>query len=74
MRFLRNGVTDSINIQWRPKDGSADWVTVGTGARGPARLLHRQATSPLAVPGEWRAVLLIPDRQVGQFSLATDAR
>ncbi len=74
LRFLRNGVTDNAHIQWRPKDRSADWATVGDPVPvDPRGFFTATRTSPLPVPVEWRAVWLLPDGQVGQFSLATDA-
>jgi hypothetical protein len=74
MRFLRNGVVDNAYIQWRPKDGSAGWVTVSGPVAGDARgFFTAQATAPSVAPGEWRSVWLLPDGRVGQFSLGTDA-
>ena len=74
LRFLRNGVTDNAYIQWRPKDRSADWATIGGPEPvDPRGFFTTQRTAPAPVPGEWRAVWLLPDGQVGQFSLSTDA-
>ncbi len=72
LRFLRNGVTDSARIQWRPRDRSQDWTTVGEPIPvDPRGFYEVQRSAPLPVPGEWRAIWQTADGQVGQFSLST---
>ncbi|MDQ3849800.1 MAG: hypothetical protein M3296_04185 [Actinomycetota bacterium] len=74
LRFLPNGVSDVAQIQWRPKDRSIDWQTVGAPVPvDPHGYFEGQRSAPLPVPGEWRAAWLLPDGRVGQFSLSTDA-
>jgi hypothetical protein len=61
-RLLPNNATAGATIQWRPKDGSTDWVTVGEPAPVDA-LGYFQATAVAPTPGEgeWRSVVLLPD-------------
>lgn len=73
LRFQNNGAADTVRIQWRPKDGSADWADVGDpvpvdffGYFDVAR------TPPAPVAGEWRAVWLRPDGAIGSFSAGSD--
>ncbi|MEA2218654.1 MAG: hypothetical protein QOJ35_1280 [Solirubrobacteraceae bacterium] len=72
LRLLNNGAPASATIQWRAKDGSTPWISVGdavpidefgyfTGTR----------TAPLPVPGEWRSALLLADGSVAAFSPGT---
>jgi len=75
LRFIPTGQASSVLLQWKPKDGSADWATVGEPvAADPTRgyfEVDRAAPVPEAtgpVPGEWRAVWLLPDGSVGVFT------
>ena len=74
MRFLRNGLPDVARIQWRPKDRSQDWGTIGEAIPVDGRgFFQAQRSAPLPVAGEWRAIWQTADGQIGQFSLSTDA-
>ncbi len=73
MRFLRNGVADVVQIQWRPKDNSIGWVTVGD----PVAIDHfgyftAARVAPAALAGEWRGTWLRPDGSIGSTSIAAD--
>jgi hypothetical protein len=60
LRFLPNGLPGALaHIQFRPKDGSADWATVGDPvAVDQFGYFTATRTAPPAVPGEWRAAAL----------------
>jgi hypothetical protein len=73
LRFLPNGAPESVQIQWRPKDGSADWATVGD----PVAIDHfgyftAIRTAPAPVIGDWRGAWVRPDGSIGSTSLAAD--
>lgn len=71
-RLLPNGATASATIQWRAKDGSTPWVSMGEPV--PVDTMgYFEATRSglLPVPGEWRAALVNPqDGNVLASSLA----
>ena len=71
LRLLNNGAPASATIQWRAKDNSTPWISVGdpvpvdtfgyfTGTR----------TAPLPVVGEWRSALIV-DGAIAAFSPGT---
>ena len=73
LRFLANDAVDSVILQWRPKDNSSGFVTVGDPVpTGPFGYFTASAVAPAAVPGEWRAVWLRPDGSVGTTSIGSD--
>jgi hypothetical protein len=73
LRFLRNGLADAVVIQWRPKDGSTGWLTVGDPVPiDPFGYFIADRVAPAAVPGEWRGVWLLPDGAVGSTSIGAD--
>jgi len=74
LRLLANGVTAVAHIQWRPKDGSADWATVGEPVPvDPFGYFQADRVAPAAVPAEWRAALLNPaDASIVATSPGTD--
>ena len=57
-------------IQWKPKDNSADWVTVGDPVPTEPEKGYFEADriAPVAAPGDFRAVWLQPDGSVGLFT------
>jgi hypothetical protein len=72
MRLLPNDVTAGATIQWRAKDGSTPWMTVGDPAPiDPMGYFEATAVAPLPVEGEWRSALLLPDGTVAAFSPGT---
>jgi len=65
LRLLPNGLPGATaSIQFRPKDGSADWTTVTTvpidSTTDPFAYFTATAVAPVATPGEWRAAVLNP--------------
>jgi hypothetical protein len=57
LRFLPNGQPGDVAIQWRPRDGSAPWATVGERVATDALGYYTASrTAPGAGPGEWRAL------------------
>jgi hypothetical protein len=60
LRLLANNIPGAVaNIQWRPKDGSADWTTVGEPvAVDPLGYFTASRVAPAPVDAEWRAALL----------------
>ena len=73
LRFLRNGLADAVVIQWRPKDNSTGWLTVGDPVPiDPFGYFTADRVAPAAVPGEWRGVWLLPDGSVGSTSIGAD--
>jgi hypothetical protein len=57
LRFLPNGQAGAVAIQWRPRDGSAPWVTVGDRVATDALGYYTASrTAPAAGPGDWRAL------------------
>ena len=72
-RFLGNGATEAVQIQWRPKDNSAGWFNVGD----PLPIDHfgyftATRVAPAAVPGDWRAAWIRPDGSIGSTSISAD--
>jgi len=73
LRFLPNGAPDVAYIQWRPKDGSSDWVNVGDPVAIDERGYYTATrVAPAAVASEWRAAWALPDGSVGQTSPGSD--
>jgi hypothetical protein len=73
VRFLPNGISDVVQIQWRPKDSSSGWVTVGDPVPlEPFDYFTAARIAPAAVPGEWRGVWLRPDGAIGSTSIGAD--
>lgn len=73
MRFLPNGVGETVQLQWRPKDNSAGWVTVGE----PVAVDHfgyfnAVRTAPSPAPGEWRGAWVRADGSIGSTSMGAD--
>ena len=74
LRFLKNGTPATAAIQWRPADGSADFVTVGDQVAIDQRgYFTAERAVPAAVPGQWRAALLAPDGTVITSSIPQPA-
>lgn len=72
-RFLANGATEAVQIQWRPKDNSAGWFNVGD----PQPIDHfgyftATRVAPAAVPGDWRAAWIRSDGSIGSTSISAD--
>jgi len=73
LRFLPNGVADVVQIQWRPKDSSSGWVTVGDPvALDAMNYFTATRVAPSPAPGEWRGMWLRPDGAIGSTSLGAD--
>ena len=74
LRFQATGVADSALIQWKPYDGSADWVTVGDPVPAdPIRgYFEADRTAPVALPGFWRAIWLDANGAVGLYTGPSD--
>ncbi len=74
LRFLATGQADVVQLQWKPKDGSADWVTVGDPVpTDPIRgYFEADRIAPAPVAGDWRAIWLRPDGSVGLFTAGSD--
>ncbi|HVL30663.1 MAG TPA: hypothetical protein VM299_00375 [Solirubrobacteraceae bacterium] len=73
LRFLPNGVQDFAQIQWRPKDNSSGWISVGEPVPIDERGYFTAArVAPSLLPGEWRAAWMQPDGTIGQTSPGTD--
>jgi hypothetical protein len=74
LRFQATGTPDSVQLQYKPKDGSSDWVTVGDPVpTDPTRgYFVADRTAPIAAPGDWRAIWLQPDGSVGLFTGGSD--
>ncbi len=70
LRFLPNGAASEVLIQWKPKDNSADWVTVGdpVPTEPEKGYFETDRIAPVAAPGDFRAVWLQPDGSVGLFT------
>ena len=73
LRFLPNGTADVARIQWRPRDGSVEWATVGDPVAVDT-LGYYTATrvAPSAAPGQWRALWSAPGGGDALASLVTD--
>jgi hypothetical protein len=73
LRFLPNGARDVAQIQWRPKDNSSGWISVGEPVAIDERgYFTATRVAPAAIPGEWRSAWLRPDGTIGQTSPGTD--
>ncbi len=74
LRFIPTGQADSVLLQWKPKDGSADWATVGEPVpTDPLRgYFEADRVAPAAAPGDWRALWLTPEGAVGVFTGGSD--
>jgi hypothetical protein len=73
LRFLPNGTSDVVHIQWRPKDNSLGWADVGEPVAVDERGYYTATrTAPLATPGEWRAAWLRSDGSIGSTSPGAD--
>ena len=73
MRFMANGVPETVQLQWRPKDNSSGWITVGE----PVAIDHfgyfnAVRTAPSPAPGEWRGAWVRPDGSIGSTSIGAD--
>ncbi|MEJ7797819.1 MAG: hypothetical protein WKF42_04900 [Solirubrobacteraceae bacterium] len=65
LRLLPNGAAASAAIQWRAKDGSSPWMTIGEPVPvDPMGYFTATRTAPSAVLGEWRSAVLGPDGAV----------
>ena len=61
-RLLPNGATAGVTIQWRAKDGSTPWVTVGEPVFVDTMGYYQATrTATLPVPGEFRSALVNPN-------------
>ncbi len=61
LRFAPNGAAALASIQWRAKDGSTPWVTIGeTVPVDPMGYFQATRSGLLPVPGEWRAAVINP--------------
>jgi hypothetical protein len=79
LRFMPTGQASTVLLQWKPKDNSADWTTIGDPVQtDPTRgYFEADRTAPVAVPGapapgDWRAVWLLPDGSVGVYTGGSD--
>ncbi|MDP2711532.1 MAG: hypothetical protein Q8O56_09960 [Solirubrobacteraceae bacterium] len=73
LRFLPDGAPDVAHIQWKPKDNSTGWVTVGDPVPVDFRGYFQAArVAPSAAPGEWRSLWVRPDGGEPSTSLSTD--
>ncbi len=73
LRFMPNGVADVVAIQWRPRDGSAPWATVGDAvAIDPLGYYTATRVAPSAAPGEWRALWTAPGAGTELASIVTN--
>jgi hypothetical protein len=72
LRLLANGAPASATIQWRAKDGSTPWISVGDPVEVDLMgYFTATRTAPLPVPGEWRSALVLADGTVAAFSPGT---
>jgi len=73
LRFLTNGAPDVVQIQFRPKDGSSDWLTVGDPvAIDTFGYFEADRVVPSPEPGEWRGAWLRADGSIGSTSIGAD--
>ena len=74
VRFMPTGQASSVIIQWKPKDNSMGWVTVGEPVPTDATRGYFEAdrTAPAPLHGDWRAVWLRPDGSVGVYTGGSD--
>jgi hypothetical protein len=70
LRFLKNGVPAVVHIQWKPKDNSLDWQTVGEPVAVDERgYFNVERVTPGNAPGDWRAAFLGPDGALSVSSI-----
>ena len=61
LRLLSNGSNAAATIQWRAKDGSTPWISVGDPVTVDTMgYFQATRTAPLPVVGEWRSALVNP--------------
>jgi hypothetical protein len=79
LRFMPTGQASSVLLQWKPKDNSTGWLTVGDPvATDPTRgYFEADRTAPVPEdgipgPGDWRAVWLLPDGSIGVYTGGSD--
>jgi hypothetical protein len=61
LRLLPNGAQATATIQWRAKDGSTPWTTIGDPVPvDPKGYYTATRTAPANVVGEWRAAIVNP--------------
>ena len=74
LRFIATGQASSVQIQWKPKDNSTGWLTVGDPVPTDATrgFFEANRTAPFALPGDWRAVWLLADGSIGVASAGSD--
>ena len=71
MRFRPN-VPQPATIQWRAKDGSTPWISVGDPVTTTdLGYFDTTRAAPQPVPGEWRGAFVLPDGTVPAFSPGT---
>ncbi len=62
LRFRPNGRPDTAWVQWRPKDNSAGWTTIGESIEVDTMgYFTATRVAPSATPAEWRGVYVAPD-------------
>lgn len=70
LRFRKNGLPDIVHIQWKPKDDSLDWQTVGEPVPVDGRgYFNVDRVTPGNAPGDWRAAFLGPDGAIAVSSI-----
>ncbi len=74
LRFQATGRPDSVLLQWKPKDGSADWLTVGDPVpTDPTRgYFEADRSAPVLAAGYWRAIWLQADGSIGLYTAGSD--
>jgi len=71
LRFRPN-VPTLGTVQWRAKDGSTPWISVGDPVETDAMgYFQATRTAPQPVVGEWRSAFVLPDGTVGASSPGT---
>ena len=72
MRFRPNGVPSGATIQWRAKDGSTPWISLGEPiAVDNMGYFTATFAAPQPVVGEWRAAFVLPDGTIAASSPGT---
>ena len=72
LRLLPNGAPASATVQWRAKDGTTPWMSVGEPVPVDTMgYFQATRTAPLPVVGEWRSAYLLPDGTVAAASPGT---
>jgi hypothetical protein len=70
LRFLKNGVPGIVHIQWKPKDNSLDWQTVGEPVAIDERgYFNVERVTPGNAIGDWRAAFLGADGAIAVTSI-----